>query len=173
MYPKNRFLYAMVSSSLLSPVVAGGQALSTRDSAEIGGQIALHIAKYLRANQGADSSNAVCVKLESDVGGAFLHSLDSSLHVATGGALVAPLKLSPLRSVKLVALTRSGDTAFATVVTSSGGLRAGEMESGAVGRVPVVRTSNGWLRQDIIRALVGDGYIRADKSSPLSPPKCV
>src|SRR4051794_32970194 len=107
MYPRMRLFHALVCSSLLSPIVAGAQALTTRDSAEIGGQIALHVAGYLRSNEGADSSNAVCVKLESDVGGAFLHSLDSSLHVTIGGALVAPLKISPLRSVKVVALTRS------------------------------------------------------------------
>ena len=172
-YPRIRLLHALVSSSLLSPIVAGAQVLTTRDSTEIGGQIALHIAAYLRANKGADSSNAVCVKLESDVGGAFLHSLDSSLNVTIGGALVAPLKVPPLRSVKVVALTRSRDTVFATVVTSSGGLLAGEMESGVVGKVPVVRTRDGWLRHNINRALVGDGYIRVDKPSPPVPPKCL
>ncbi len=173
MYPRMRLLHALVSSSLLSPAVTGGQALTTRDSAEIGGQIALHIAGYLRSNKGADSSNAVCVKLESDVGGAFLQSLDSSLHVTTGGALVAPLKVGPLRSVKVIALNRSRDTVFATVLTSSGGLRAGEWESGVEAKVPIVRTPDGWLRHSINRALVGDGYVHVDKPSPPLPPKCL
>ena len=173
MYPRMRLFHALVCSSLLSPVVTRGQALTTRDSGEIGGQIALHVAEYLRSNRGADSSNAVCVKLESDVDGAFLRSLDSSLHVRTGGALVAPLKVPPLRSVKVVALTRSRDTVFATVVTSSGGLRAGEMESGVVAKVPVVRSRDGWLRHNIKRLLVGDGYVRVDKPSPPVPPKCL
>jgi hypothetical protein len=168
-----RLFHALVCSSLLSPVVTRGQALTSRDSAEIGGQIALHVAQYLRSNKGADSSNAVCVTLESDVDGAFLRSLDSSLHARAGGALVAPLKVPPLRSVKVVALTRSRDTVFATVVTSSGGLRAGEMESGVVAKVPVVRSRDGWLRHNLVRVLVGDGYVRIDKPSPPVPPKCL
>ena len=173
MYPRMRLLHALVCSSLLSPAVTGGQALTTRDSAEIGGQVALHIAGYLRSNEGADSSNAVCVKLESDVGGAFLHSLDSSLHVTMGGALVAPLKVATLRSVKVIALNRSRDTVFATIHTSSGGLRTGEFESGVVAKVPVVRTPGGWVRHSIIRAFFGDGYVRADKPLPPVPPKCL
>jgi hypothetical protein len=166
-------LYVLLSLLLLSPVVAGGQALTTRDSAEIGRQIALHVARQLRSNRGADSSNAVCVALESNVGGAFLHSLDSSLHVATGGALVAPLKVGPLRSIKVMALTRSRDTVFAALRTRSGGLRAPEWESAVDAKVPVVRTPNGWQARSINRAYVGDGYVHADKPVPPKPPKCL
>ena len=158
--------------SFLSPGILAGQALTTLDSSQIGGQIASYFALQLRPIRGADSTNAVCVKLSSNVRGAFLHSLDSSLRLATGGGLVAPLRPIPLRSVEVIDLDRSRDIVFVTVRTSSGGLRAGEWDSGTRTKVPVVRTDSGWSRSNVGRVMVGDGYVHKDKLVPPSPPKC-
>jgi hypothetical protein len=167
-----RLRFVLMPFSFLSPGIVGGQALTTLDSSQIGGQIASYFALQLRPSRGADSTNAVCVKLSSDVRGAFLRSLDSSLPLATGGVLVAPLRPIPLRSVEVIHLDRSGDTVFVTVRTSSGGLRAGEWESGTRTKVPVVRTDSTWSRSNVGRVLVGDGYVHTDKLVPPSPPKC-
>jgi len=167
-----RLRFVLMPFSFLSPDIVGGQALTTLDSSQIGGQIASYFALQLRPSRGADSTNAVCVKLSSNVRGAFLHSLDSSLRLATGGVLVAPLRPIPLRSVEVIHHTRSRDTVFVTVRTSSGGLRAGEWESGTRTKVPVVRTDSSWSRSNVGRVLVGDGYVHKDKLLPPSPPKC-
>jgi hypothetical protein len=166
-------LCGLFAASLLSPMATAGQQLTRRDSAAIGEQIAMHIAPSLRPSNGADSSNAVCVKLVSDVGGAFLRSLDSSLYAGTGGALVAPLKGDVLRSVRVTALKRSRDTVFATVQTSSGGLRRGETQSGTVTRVPVVLSRSRWQLRKVNLVMVGDGYVHADRPVPPVPPKCL
>jgi hypothetical protein len=167
-----RPILLLVTIALSSPDSVGGQALTAQDSSQIGSQVASYFAPYLRASKGADSTNAVCVKLVSSVRGAFLRSLDSSLHRATGGPLVAPLRLSPMRSVKVTGLHRSRDTVFVSVSTSSGGLRAGEMHSGIDTKVPVVRTHSTWSRSKVGVVLVGDGYIRKNKPVPPSPPEC-
>jgi hypothetical protein len=167
-----RLLLVLLPLLFLSPEIVGGQALTTRDSSQIGGQIASYFAPQLRSSRGADSTNAVCVKLVSSVRGAFLRSLDSSLRLATRGILVAPVTSIPLRVVEVVGLDRSRDTVFVAVRTSSGGLRAGEWASGTQGKVPVVRTDSTWSRSDVGIVLVGDGYVRKDKPVPPLPPKC-
>jgi hypothetical protein len=158
--------------ALFSPATVGGQALTARDSSQIGEEIASYFAPQLRPSRGADSTNAVCVKLVSSVRGAFLRSLDSSLRHTTGGALVAPRRASPLRSVEVTHLVRSRDTVFVTVRTSSGGLRAGESESGTQTKAPVVRTHSTWSRSNVGVVLAGDGYVHENKPVPPSPPKC-
>jgi hypothetical protein len=162
----------LITCAFFSPVIARGQALTPLDSSQIGGQIASYFAPFLTQNKGADSTNAVCIELVSKVRGAFLRSLDSSLRHTTGGALVAPLRLSPLRSVEVTSLHRSRDTVFVSVSTSSGGLRAGEMQSGIDTKVPVVRIHSVWSRSNEGVVMVGDGYIRKNKPVPPSPPKC-
>jgi hypothetical protein len=167
-----RPIFFLLIFALLSPRVVRGQALTALDSSQIGAQIASYFAPHLRWSRGADSTNAVCVKLVSSVRGAFLRSLDNSLRATTGGALVAPLRSSPLRSVEVTHLVRSRDTVFVTVRTSSGGLRVGEMQSGTEARVPVVRTRSIWSRFNEGGVLAGDGYVHKDKPVPPSPPKC-
>jgi len=167
-----RRIFPLLIFAFLSPRLVCGQALTALDSSQIGGQIASYFAPQLRPSKGADSTNAVCVKLVSNVRGAFLRSLDSSLHRITGGAFVAPLRGSPLRSVEVTGLHRSRDTVFVSVSTSSGGLRAGEMQSGTEAKVPVVRTHSAWSRSNEGAVLVGDGYVRKNKPIPPSPPKC-
>jgi hypothetical protein len=167
-----RPILLLLAVVVFSPSSGGGQALTAQDSSQIGIQAASYFAPYLRPSKGADSTNAVCVKLVSSVRGAFLRSLDTSLHSATGGAIVAPLRLSPMRSVEVTGLHRSRDTVFVSVSTSSGGLRAGEMQSGTDTKVPVVRTHSTWSRSKVGVVLVGDGYIRKNKPVPPSPPKC-
>lgn len=167
-----RLLLVLLPLLFLSPGLVGGQALTTRDSSQIGGQIASYFAPQLRSSRGADSTNAVCVKLVSSVRGAFLHSLDSSLRLATGGVLVALVTSIPLRVVEVVALHRTRDTVFVTVRTSSGGLRAGEWNSGTRAKVPIVRTGSTWSRSDVGIVMVGDGYVHKDKPVLPLPPKC-
>ena len=157
---------------LLSPGIVRAQALTARDSAQIGTQIGLYVAPYLRPNRGADSNNSVCVKVASNVRGAFFGSFDSSIRAATRGALVAPLRQLPLRSVEVVGLHRSRDTVFVTLRTASGGLRTGESESGTQAKVPVVRQGSSWLRSKRFTVMVGDGYVHKDKPVPPVPPKC-
>jgi hypothetical protein len=169
---KMRFLSVILSFLFLSPVIVGGQALTPRDSAQIGGQVASYFATQLRPSRGADSSNAVCVKLISNVRGAFLHSLDSSLHHATGGVLVAPRRPLALRSVEVTGLHRSRDTVFVGVLTSSGGLRAGESDAGTRAKLRVVRTGSAWSHFNVGVVMVGDGYVRKNKPVPPLPPKC-
>ncbi len=167
-----RPIFLLLIFVFLSSRIVGGQALTAHDSSEIGGQVASYFAPHLRPSKGADSTNAVCVKLVSNVRGAFLRSLDASLHRVTGGALVAPLRRDPLRSVEVTGLHRSRDTVFVGVRTSSGGLRAGEMQSGTDTKVPVVRTHSTWSRANVGAVLAGDGYVHEDKPVPPSPPKC-
>jgi hypothetical protein len=150
----------------------GGQALTSLDSSQIGAQVASYFTPLLRPSKGADSTNAVCVKVVSNVRGAFLRSLDSSLHLATGGVLVAPRRAMALRSVEVTGLVRSRDTVFVGVRTSSGGLRVGEMQSGTQTKVPVIRTHSMWSRSKVDNVYVGDGYIHENKPVPPSPPKC-
>lgn len=167
-----RPIFLLLTFAFFSPRIVDGQALTKLDSSQIGGQIASYFAPLLRPDRGADSTNAVCVKLVSNVRGAFLRSLDSSLHLATGGVLVAPRRLMPLRSVEVTDLVRSRDTVFVGVRTSSGGLRAGESQSGTLTKVPVVRTHSTWSRSKVDSVLVGDGYVHENKPVPPSPPKC-
>ena len=162
----------LLTLAVFSPRIVCGQALTALDSSQIGAQIASYFAPHLRWSKGADSTNAVCVKLVSSVRGAFLRSLDASLHGTTGGALVAPLRTIPLRSVEVTHLVRSRDTVFVTVRTSSGGLRVGEMQSGTQTRIPVVRTHSIWSRFNEGVVLAGDGYVHKNKPVPPSPPKC-
>ena len=167
-----RPILLLLAVAFFSPSSGGGQALIAQDSSQIGIQVASYFAPYLRPSKGADSTNSVCVKLVSSVRGAFLRSLDSSLHRATGGALVAPLRLSPMRSVEVAGLHRSRDTVFVGVRTSSGGLRVGEMQSGTDTKVPVVRTHSTWSRANVGAVEAGDGFVHKNKPVPPSPPKC-
>ncbi len=165
-------LFVLPLLAFFSPVVAHGQPLTRRDSSQIGGQIALYFAPHLRASRGADSTNAVCVRLVSRVRGAFQHSLDSSLRRATGGALVAPRRSMPLRSIEVIKVDRFRDTVFVSATTSSGGLRVGESQSGTSAKIPVVRAGSIWSLSKVGIVSVGDGYIRRNKRVPPSPPKC-
>ena len=167
-----RPILVLLTFAFLSPGLIGGQALTMRDSSQIGGQVASYFGPQLRPSRGADSTNAVCVKLVSKVRGAFQRSLDSSMRLTTGGALVAPRSASPLRSIEVTNMVRSRDTVFVGVRTSSGGLRAGETQSGAQTKVPVVRTHSIWSRSNVDKVYVGDGYVHEDKPVPPSPPKC-
>ena len=167
-----RGLVLLLPVWLLSPGIVCAQVLTAHDSAQIGTQIGLYITPYLRPNRGADSTNSVCVKVASNVRGAFFRSFDSSMRAATGGPLVAPLRQIPLRSVEVVGLHRSRDTVFVTVRTASGGLRAGESDSGTEVKVRVVRHGSTWLRSKRFTVMVGDGYVRKDKPVPPAPPKC-
>jgi hypothetical protein len=167
-----RPVFLLLPFAILSPLVLRGQALTSLDSSRIGEQIASYFAPHLRPSRGADSTNAVCVKLVSNVRGSFLRSLDASLHRVTGGPLVAPLRRDPLRSVEVTGLHRSRDTVFVDVRTSSGGLRAGESQSGTETRVPVVRTHSAWSRSNVGVVLAGDGYVHENKPVPPSPPRC-
>jgi hypothetical protein len=170
--PGMRPIFLLLAVVFSSPGSVRAQALTAHDSSQIGAEVASYFAPYLRANRGADSTNAVCVKLVSTVRGAFLRSLESALHRATGGALVAPLRASPLRSVEVTRLVRFRDTVFVTVRTSSGGLRVGEMQSGTETKIPVVRTHSIWSRFKEGVVLAGDGYVHKTKPVPPSPPQC-
>lgn len=167
-----RFQLVLLAHSLLSAEVVGGQALTSRDSAQIAGQVASYFAPQLRPSKGATSTNAVCVKVVSAVRGSFARSLESSLRNATGGVTVAPRTSLPLRSIEVTRLHRSRDTVFVSIQTSGGGLRAGESSSGTQQKIAFVRSGSAWSRPIVGPVEVGDGFVHKTKPKPPSPPKC-
>ena len=162
----------LLLASCMPPTAARGRAsLSARDSAAIALLIADRIAPSLRSANGADSTNAVCVGLEAH--GIMMHVLDSALRVATGGAIVAPVSISPLRTIAIDSLIASSDSVWLTWRTSGGGLRKGEMAWGHHTQLRLVRRHQKWTDGESGRGTIGDGYIRADLPKPPNPPDCL
>jgi len=146
--------------------------LSTRDSAAVALLIADRVAPTLRSVSGADSTNAVCVRLE-DVRGIMMHVLDSALRATTGGSLLAPVSISPLRAIAIDSFAVRGDSAWVTWQTSGGGLKKGEMAWGHETRWRLVRRDSKWTIVEPVRGTIGDGYIRADLPKPPNAPDCL
>lgn len=148
--------------------------LSTGDSASIALLIAESVAPSLRAVNGADSTNAVCVKIEGTIGhGTLLRVLDSALRSTTGGSLVAPMSISPLRGVFIDTITGAGDSALVNWRTTGGGLAKGEMTWGHSVEWRLVRRGSTWTVVGPFRGLFGDGYIRNDLPKPPNAPRCL
>ena len=152
---------------------AGSQVpLSARDSAAIALLIADRVAPRLRSANGADSTNAVCVRIEA-VKGIMMHVLDSALRAATGGSILAPVSLGQLRKIAIDSLVARGDSAWVTWQTSGGGLKKGEMAWGHQTHWRLVRRDSIWSVAEPVGGIMGDGYIRADLPNPPNAPKCL
>ena len=135
--------------------------LSAKDSAAIALLIADRVAPSLRSANGADSTNSVCVRIEG-AHGIMLRVLDNALRATTGGALVAPISISPLRTVSIDDFIAKADSAWITWRTSGGGLKKGEMAWGHQSQLRLVRRHSVWTAGESGRVTMGDGYIQAD-----------
>ncbi|HKY97734.1 MAG TPA: nuclear transport factor 2 family protein [Gemmatimonadaceae bacterium] len=148
-------------------------ALSASDSASIALLIAKRVGPDLRSVNGADSTNAVCVNVEARNGhGTFLRVLDSALRATTGGAVVAPMSISPLRGIVIDTLTGASDGALVKWRTTGGGLAKGEMAWGHHEEWRLTRRDSTWTIVSPNRVLMGDGYIRNDLPKPPDAPGC-
>lgn len=164
----------MLAGCVASTSAAGQVGLSASDSASIALLIAKRLAPDLRSISGADSTNAVCVRIEGGIGsGTFMHTLDSALQATTGGAVVAPMSISPLRAIVIDSLTGAGDSAWVNLRTSGGGLARGEMAWTHHEQWRLVRRGSAWTVAGPGRGLIGDGYIRADLPKPPNAPTCL
>ena len=164
----------MLAICVASTSAAGQAALSASDSASIALMIAERVAPGLRSISSADSTNAVCVRIEGAIGsGIFVKTLDSALRATTVGALLAPMSNVPLRAIVIDSLTGSGDSAWVNWRTSGGGLSRGEMAWGHHEYWRLVRRGSTWNIVQPVRGLVGDGYIRADLPKPPNAPACL
>jgi len=149
-------------------------ALSTDDSATIALLIAKRVAPELRSVNGADSTNAVCVKVEAKSnGGTFLRVLDSALRSTTGGPVLAPMSISPLRGVVIDTFTGAGDSARVNWRTTGGGLAKGEMAWGHSEEWRLARRDSTWTIIKPVRGIIGDGYFREDLPKPPNAPQCL
>ena len=121
---KARRVSILMLASCIAATSAAAQApLSASDSASIALMIAERVAPELRSIGGADSTNAVCVRIEGAVGsGIFMKTLDSALRATTGGALLAPVSNVPMRAIVIDSLTGSGDSAGGKGRNIGGGL---------------------------------------------------
>jgi hypothetical protein len=164
----------LLSGCLASTSARGQAALSTRDSASIALLIANRITPQLRSVSGADSTNAVCVSVGGGSGsGTFMRVLDSALRSTTGGAVVAPISISPLRGVFIDSFTAAGDSAWVNWRTTGGGLARGEMAWTHGAQWRLIRRDSTWTVVNPVRGIIGDGYIRADLPKPPNPPACL
>ena len=148
------------------------KSLSAEDSAGIALLIADHVAPSLRSANGADSTNAVCVRIEV-ANGIMTRVLDSALRATTGGSLLAPVSFSPLRTVAIDNFTASGDSVWVTWRTSGGGLRKGEMAWAHLVRWRLVRRDSTWTIVQPVRGTMADGFIPADLPKPPNAPGCL
>jgi hypothetical protein len=146
--------------------------LSAKDSAGIALLVADRAAPSLRSANGADSTNAVCVRIEV-ANGIMKRVLDSALRAATGGSLVAPMSTTPLRTVAIDNVKVKGDSAWVSWRTSGGGLKKGEMAWTHQVHWMLIRRQSTWTVTDPVRGTVGDGYIQTDLTKPPNPPNCL
>ena len=163
----------MLASCIAATSAAAQAPLSASDSASIALMIAERVAPELRSIGGADSTNAVCVRIEGSKGlESFLRTIDSALRAVTGGAIVAPMSISPMRAIVIDSLTGRGDSAWVRWRTKGGGLTKGEMAWGHHEQWRFVRRDSIWTGNPV-RGVIGDGYIRADMPKPPDPPACL
>lgn len=169
-----RISVLILAVCVASTSAAGQAALSASDSASIALMIAERVAPDLRSMSGADSTNAVCVRIEGVIGsGIFLKTLDSALRATTGGALLAPIGNVPLRTIVIDSLSGSGDSAWVNWRTSGGGLSRGGMAWGHYEYWRLVRRGPAWTIVQPVRGLMADGYIQADLPKPPNAPACL
>jgi hypothetical protein len=102
-----------------------------------------------------------------------MHVLDSALRSATGGSVLAPVSISPLRAIAIDSIVGKGDSAWFTWETRGGGLKKGEMAWGHQTRWGLVRRDRAWAVAQPVRGTIGDGYIRVDLPKPPNAPECL
>ena len=102
-----------------------------------------------------------------------LRVLDSALRATTGGTLVAPISISPLRTVSIDDVIAKGDSAWVTWRTGGGGLKKGEMAWSHQSQLLLVRRHSVWTGGESGRVTMGDGYIQADLPKPPDAPGCL
>lgn len=161
-----------LAGCLASTSARAQRPLSAEDSAGIALLIADRAAPSLRSANGADSTNAVCVRIEV-ANGIMKRVLDSALRATTGGSLVAPMSITPLRTVAIENFTVRGDSAWVTWRTSGGGLKKGEMAWTHQVQWRLVRRDSTWTVAEPVRGTFGDGYIQADLPKPPNAPGCL
>ncbi len=147
--------------------------LSTGDSASIALLIAESVAPSLRAVNGADSTNAVCSRSKGESATERFCVSSTALRSTTGGSLLAPLSISPLRGVVIETFAGAGDSARVNWRTTGGGLAKGEMAWAHQQEWRLVRRGSTWTVVGPFRGLFGDGYIRNDLPKPPNAPPCL
>jgi hypothetical protein len=166
-------LKPIILLALFLPAVAEAQSrLTGRDSSQLAIQVASDLRAKLRSNAGATPANSVCVAFTSQVGGAFRRTLDSALYAFSGGPLVAPVKIGPMRKIEIVRIEQFESRALVVYRTSGGGMRRGDRIWGNTMQEAFVRRGDGWSRSRLGSVVVSDGQLATDSPVTRVPPRC-
>jgi hypothetical protein len=163
----------LLALSVVPTSARGQRGLSAQDSTDIALIIADRVAPMLRSINGADSTNAVCVRIEAGSSAqSLIQTVDSALRAKTGGALVAPVSISPLRAIVIDSVAGTGDIARVRWRTKGGDLVRGGMAWTHSFQWLLVRHDSAWTVESF-GGIIGDGYIRADLPKPPIVPECL